>query len=788
MNKNTLIHSALQKSFKRSMIVLPLMATVPFLSSAEEIEQADTKKASLEVITVTSRKMPESLQDAPVAVTAFTSDMLEKKGMDDLTNVADVTPSVKIVSEGGISGGSAAANVFVRGVGQADFLISGDPGVGIYIDGVYYARTIGAAMDLVDLDQVEILRGPQGTLFGRNTIGGAINLTSKRPEFDDFYGKVSVGLGQEGYKSFSGSVNLPIAENLAARVSVMRRQRDGFVKALQYDDVDLGNEDMSSARARIIWQANEDLELDFNVDYSKDNTYGSGSVATDYNTDAAFVAGANRFTGGDCTTTVGQATNSACIGPVQLTDDNYSTNNVWFDLEGNKIKPFSLFENYGASLTATWIINDDLEFKSITAYRELDAQFIRAWGHGPSLVFQNTTDAYTSEQFSQEFQLNGTSLGGNLRWVSGLYFFTEDGFESDTVALATPPGFGVSARPDDEFTVENKTIAVFGQGTYNLNEDLHLTLGLRYTKEEKTGGSEATVSSGERVFFGIEPIETSNVTPYISLSYDLDEYSMTYASFSQGFKSGTFSTRTPDPDYYLNADGTAQNLPTAKQEEVDAFEIGLKSELFEGTLRSNIALFRSEYTDIQVSAPDNVNTIFVNGGDAVLQGFEAELTYLVTEELILSTAIGLMDAEYTKINPGIPLYEDTEIYGTPDYTVSIGAEYTFRIGEADLTANLDWNFVDDQVLDSQSTFPEPAGLVKNEHIYEDGYNFGNLSLVYIPDHDEWSVSLHVNNLSDAEYRVGAQDKTSDKISAPFGVTSSHYNRPREVQARFNYNF
>lgn len=791
MNNKTQINIALQKCFKRSLVLLPLMATVPFLANAEEVEK-EAKRASLEVITVTSRKMPESLQDAPVAVTAFTGDMLESKGMDDLTNVADVTPSVKIVSEGGISGGSAAANVFIRGVGQADFLISGDPGVGIYIDGVYYARTIGAAMDLVDLDQVEILRGPQGTLFGRNTIGGAINLTSKRPEFDDFYGKVSLGLGQEGYQSFSGSVNIPIAENLAARVSVLRRQRDGYVKALQYDDVDLGNEDISSTRARIIWQASDDLEFDLNADYSKDNTYGSGSVATAYNTDAAFVAGANQNVGGNCSTTAGQAINSACIGPVQLTGDNYSTNNVWFDLEGNKIKPFSLFENYGASLTASWTISDDLEFKSITAYRELDAKFVRAWGHGPSLVFQNTTDAYTSEQFSQEFQLNGTSLGGDLRWVSGLYFFTEDGFESDTVALAIPPGapvMGVSARPDDEFTVENKTIAAFGQGTYNLNEDLHLTLGLRYTKEEKIGGSEATVSSGDRVFFGIDPIETTNVTPYVSLSYDLDERSMTYASFSQGFKSGTFSTRTPNPDFYLNPDGTPQNLPTAKQEEVDAYEIGLKSELLEGTLRSNIALFRSEYTDIQVSAPDNVNTIFVNGGDAVLQGFEAELTYLATDELVLTAAIGLMDAEYTKINPGIPLYEDTEIYGTPDYTVSIGAAYTFRIGEADLTANLDWNFVDDQVLDSQSTFPGVDGnLVKNVHIYEDGYNFGNLSFVYLPDHDEWSVSLHVNNVSDAEYRVGAQDKTSDKLTAPFGVSSSHYNRPREVQARFNYNF
>lgn len=789
MTNKTLIHSALQKCFKRSLIVLPLMATVPFLANADEVEKQEAKRASLEVITVTSRKMPESLQDAPVAVTAFTGDMLESKGMDDLTNVADVTPSVKIVSEGGISGGSAAANVFIRGVGQADFLISGDPGVGIYIDGVYYARTIGAAMDLVDLDQVEILRGPQGTLFGRNTIGGAINLTSKRPEFDDFFGKFSVGIGQNGYKSLSGSVNIPIAEKVAARVSVLRRQRDGYVEALQYNDVDLGNEDITSTRARITWQASDDLELDFNVDYSKDNTYGSGAVATAYNTSAAFVAGANNFTGGNCTTPEGQASNADCIGPVQLTDDNYSTNNTWFDLEGNKIKPFSLFENYGASFTASWAINENLEFKSITAYRELDAQFVRAWGHGPSLVFQNTTDAYTSEQFSQEFQLNGTSLDGDLRWVSGLYFFTEDGFESDTVALATPPGFGVSARPDDEFTVENSTFAAFGQGAYNISDNLHLTLGLRITKEEKSGGSEAKVSSGERKFFGIDPIDTTNVTPYISLSYDFDDYNMTYASFSQGFKSGTFSTRTPDPDFYLDSDGNPKNLPTAKQEEVDAFEIGLKSELLEGTLRSNIALFRSEYTDIQVSAPDSVNTIFVNGGDAVLQGFEAELTFLATDDLILSAGIGLMDAEYTKINPGIPLYVDTEIYGTPDYTVSIGAEYTFRIGEADLIANLDWNFVDDQVLDSQSTFPGVDGnLVNNVHIYEDSYNFGNLSFVYLPDHDEWSVSLHVNNVSDAEYRVGAQDKTSDKITAPFGVSSSHYNRPREIQARFNYNF
>lgn len=789
MINKSLLTIAIQQRFKQTLVLLPLIATVPTFASAEGTNES----FGLEEVVVTARKMTESLQDTPVAVTAYSGDMLESKGMVDLTNVADTTPNVNIRAEGGISGGNAAARVFIRGVGQNDFIISGDPGVGVYIDGVYYARTVGSAMDLVDLEQVEILRGPQGTLFGRNTIGGAINLNSKAPEFDSFNGKVSASLGEVGFRSLSGSINIPFTDNLASRASILRRQRDGYVDALQYDGLKLGDEDLLSVRIRTLWQVSDNLDVDLNLDYSEDNTNGSGEVATAFNPNATFIRGGNLVAGGDCATADGPQTDPSCIGPVQLTDDNYSTNNTWYDIDGNKIKPFSLFENSGASLTISWAINDDLEFKSISAYRELESSFIRSWSHSPAMSFQNTTDAYMSEQISQEFQLNGTSLGGDLRWVSGLYYFEEDGFESDTVAFAVPipPAGLVIARPNDNFTVENSTLAVFGQGTYDFSESLHLTLGLRYTEEEKNGGTEATLNTGERVFFSIEPIEKTNVTPYVSVSYDINDDIMTYASFSQGFKSGTFSTRTPSPEFYLNADGTPGTLPTAEQEEVDAFELGLKSELFDGRLRSNIALFRTEYTDIQIPVPAPANnSIFINGGDGVLQGLEAEITYLATEDLQLTAGIGLLDAEYESLNPGVPIFLDTEFYGTPDYTVSLGAEYTFIMDTGNLTVNLDWNFVDNNVLDTLSKTRSVADenlIVIRDNIQQEAYDFGNLSFVYQPHHDEWSLSLMINNLSDAEYRVGAQDNSTDPGQG-FGISQAHFNRPREVRAGFNYYF
>ncbi len=760
----------------------------------------------LEEVVVTARKRPESMQDAPLAVTAFTGDSLEERGMLDLVNVGEAAPNVRIMTEPGISGSSSEAQIYIRGIGQNDFVVSGDPGVGIYVDGVYYARMMGAALDLVDLQQVEILRGPQGTLFGRNTIGGAVSLTSRRPSDDELSGKVSLAVGEAGYLAVNGRLNLPLADGLAARLSMLRRKRDGYVEALQYDGLELGDEDAIALRGRLLWEVNDFLELDFIADYVEDNTNGGASVPTAFLEPPpldSFPEIANILAGGNCTTAEGRTTNPNCAGPVQLPDKRLATNNAWFDLDGNRVEPYSDLKNYGFNLTLRWGVTDNLDFKSISAYRKLEAASIRATGHVPLITFQNTTDAYTSEQWSQELQLTGAAFDSRLNWVGGFYYFTEEGFESDTVAIAlsVPPFLGprIQARPMDDFFVENATIAFFGQSTYDITDRLFLTLGARYTKEDKTGGTDAFVFHGspiqERLTFNAEPLKENKFTPHVSISYDYGDSGMVYASYSQGFKTGTFSPRTPVPEVLLNEDGTAGVLPTAGREEVDAYEVGLKTELFEGRMRANIAAFKSDYTDIQISVvgADGINAIIVNGGDAEFKGLEAEFTYLANENLLLRANLGLLDAKYTKVPPPESqsgLLERTALYNTPDYSISLGVEYSFAIGNGTVDTVLDWNFVDDHALTNQSQRFLPDGTVIDAPgDFEPAYNSGNLSVRYQPNDGDWDLVLFVRNLSNADYRVAGADGITDTSEFnAWAVSTATFVRPREVSVAFSYSF
>ena len=787
-----------------------LIGLAAFLSPHALIPGAHAQTGVLEEVVVTARKRPESMQDAPLAVTAFTGDAMEDRGMFDLVNVGEAAPNVRIMTTPGISGSASEAQIYIRGIGQQDFVISADPGVGIYIDGVYYARMMGAAMDLVDLQQVEILRGPQGTLFGRNTIGGAVNLTSRRPEDDELTGKVAFGVGEAGFLSFNGNLNLPLADGLAARLSMLRRKHDGYVEALQYDGLDLGNEDVIALRGRLLWEVSDYFELDFIADYVEDNTNGAASVPTailEPPPPESYPDVANILAGGNCTTAQGRTTNPMCAGPVQTPGKRLATNAAWFDLDGNRIDPYSDLKNYGFNLTARWGLTDNLDFKSISAYRKLEAASIRGLGHMPLLTFQNTTDAYTSEQWSQELQLTGAAFDGTLNWVGGFYYFTEEGFERDTVGLALsiqpiiPPTLQI--RPMDDFFVENETIALFGQGTYDLTDRLFLTLGARYTWEDKTGQTDAFAFYGapfqKRVSFVAEPLQENRFTPHVSLSYDFSDFGMVYASYSQGFKSGTFSPRTPTPEALLSPPfdpaGEAGALPTATREEVDAYELGLKMELLDGRMRANLAAFFNDYTDIQIDAigPDGFNAIIINGGDAEFKGLEAEVTLLVNEYLLLRANLGLLDAEYTRVPPPeaqVCLLERTALYNTPDYTLSLGVEWSYPIAGGMVNAVLDWNFVDDHALTSQSQRCQPDGnIIDAPGDFEPAYNSGNLSVRYEPNFGNWDLTVLVRNLSNADYRLGGVDGVTDTSWLNFvGVSSATFVRPRELAVTVGYRF
>jgi len=776
--------------------------TVPVQTALADPEANLT---TIEEVVVTSRKREENLQDIPVAITALSGEEMQARGMLNLADLNDTAPNFVFTSGQAVAGSGSTANVFIRGVGQSDFVVTSDPGVGIYVDGVYYARTVGATLELLDLAQVEVLRGPQGTLFGRNTIGGALNIVSKQPSFDALDGSITATGGEKNHRGARASINIPFADNVAARFAVLQRSRDGYVKALQYNNLDLGNENVKAVRGQLRWDPSDKMSITLAADYTKENDNGGAWVADYIDTvdqpfDHIFAYlsnevrnGGNPFDGNlsPCDPAA-QRTNPNCVGPVQLPSDPYSTNNTFRDVNGNLIKPFSEVKNYGTSLTATLGLGG-VTLKSISAYRELDSGFTRSLNHTPFLTFQNTTDVFDTQQFSQELQL--TSSADHFNWLVGAYYFTEDGREVDTVINTINlvlDGVPNGARPNDEFVVTNESLAFFGQATYSFTDTWHLTGGLRWTDEFKDGYTEADVTDGRRVRFVIDPIKETKVTPHLSLSHDFGEAVMSYVSYSKGFKTGTFSTRTPRPDLFLNADGSPGKLPVAKSESVDAYEVGVKSELWDKRARLDMAVFRTDYHDIQINGrrPGEPNIIALNAGEARIQGFEAELLALVTQNLTLRTNVGLLDGKYTNIigDGSVRVQKDALLNRTPDYQVGIGAELNFPLSSGNVRASLDWFFVDDIALDSDNVIREGDGpVIHRARSIQKAYYHGDLGVAFSPNSEKWEIAFYIKNLTDELYRTAIVDTSAPKSDA-FGVSEVMYARPREAFANFTYKF
>ncbi|MEL0307260.1 MAG: TonB-dependent receptor plug domain-containing protein, partial [Halieaceae bacterium] len=359
---------------------------------------------ALEEVVVTARRREENMQQVPIAVSVITGkDLLDSGGLK-IDTIGKMAPNVHFEAAGGTSGVKSPI-IFIRGMGQNDFIPVEDPAVGIYVDGVYMGRNIGSVFDLIDIERVEVLRGPQGTLFGRNTIGGAINIVSAAPS-DEFGGSVQFSAGSDGYLEGKATVNVPFGERAGGRFIVFKRERDGYVRALQYDDLELGSDDSWGARARINADLTDNFNLDIVFDYTEANET-PGAISP--------VAGIGGFNGStiqlglpvqpfahfynaiwsgnaaSCTTAAGQAGDTSCYGPVWNTGDPYAVNSVYTDNDGNKIVPEQDVEVMGGAITLTWNIGD-LELKSITGYREFDIGFYNELDFSPYILFANNHD------------------------------------------------------------------------------------------------------------------------------------------------------------------------------------------------------------------------------------------------------------------------------------------------------------------------------------------------------------------------------------------------------------
>ena len=475
---------------------------------------------ALEEIVVMARRREESLQDTPISITAFTGDLLEQRQINGLSGIGPFTPNLIFDTGATFSGANSSASVFIRGIGQVDFTLTTEPGVGIYLDGVYISQTIGSVLDLVDIERVEVLRGPQGTLFGRNTIGGAINVTSKKPA-DELEADVKVTVGEDSRLDVRGSVNFPIADGLAARLSAATFNRDGYVAAPNTPKAEeLGDVDQDVARFALGWEPGGKFRANLNVDWSRQRENGIPNVLVGVFDGVTLGLNAAQqdpaspeyvpppgplipLSFVDLHNVVATAPlgEQGCLPPFAMpppfcsptvvpnpvfgqpsvgqSDIINIQNDPWVNTSSLNLASES--DVWGVNLTLAY----DFEWatiKSITSYREMEAFTaidIDAVGiPGGGVVIGDLVDDYDTEQLTQEFQLSGLAINDRLNWLVGFYYFTEEGTNLDDVEFTV--GRFLSGAE-----VDNESVAGFGQLTFDFTDRLSLTAGVRYTDETK---------------------------------------------------------------------------------------------------------------------------------------------------------------------------------------------------------------------------------------------------------------------------------------------------------------
>ena len=743
----------------------------------------------LEEIVVTARKVQENLQDTPIAISAFTQETLNRRMIFNTEDLSRVTPNLQFKSYAPLSGSNSAAQVFIRGIGQTDASGGIDPGVGMYIDDVYMGRAVGGIMDFRDISNVQVLRGPQGTLFGRNTIGGAILLTTTAPG-DKFGGEIKVGTGSDGLLEFFGAADLPFSDNIAARVSLGGRKRDGYVTRI-YDGLDLGNEDSYTVKGALHLDPTESLNIVLRGDYTKEDENGSPFVFAAINETATFPA----------VVSVGYGCPGATFPPPHVPSgviNQNCANNATWNLgnytNGGNTKAESNLENYGASMTLTLAINDMLSFKSITADRSMK------WGGARDadntfLTILSTEYTSKADQFSQEVQMLVTE--NSFKGVAGVFYFDEDVHDNLLVPYALPPAV---LPPGDQVGLDyqdskmnNKSLAYFTQWTFDVTDALSLTGGIRYTDEKKT----MDIIAWGAPFIAdrpvpdplpiIGPIPTTapplNVEPFghkrsftattgsLNLEYRFTERIMSYFSWSQGFKSGGFNQRYNAP--------TADLQPLSfASEEAETYELGFKADIT-NSFRLNGAFFTTDYDNMQLVYRVGIVPLLFNAGKATIRGAELEFTYVPNAKFILEGSLGYLDDEINSVDE-IPLATATlgpsnDLPFTPDLTANIGGAYSFNMGRFLLTPRLDISYTSEQFFDAANT---------KEVAQMDPVTITNFSLKLNDLSRRWSVVAGIDNLTDEVYPIAG----NSSLDTSAGYAEVIYSRERTYYLSAKYKF
>ena len=750
-------------------------ATAAFLAAPASAQTTDTDQAAPvvdddNVIVVTARRREESIQDVPLSITAISGEALAKSGTLEITELAQEVPNLTLEVSRGTN---TTLTAFIRGVGQQDPVAGFEAGVGLYVDDIYLNRPQGAVLDIYDVERIEVLRGPQGTLYGRNTIGGAIKyVTAALPDETEI--KVRGTYGSYNQADLIVTASTPVSDSLKVGVSGARLSRGGFGDNLVQEGVENYNKDVWGARGTIEFD-NGPLFIRLSGDYVKDNS--------DPRQGHRLLPGA--FSG------------------APVLDDVYDTR-AGLDVVDQEV------EAYGGGLTIAYELNDTMTVKSITGYRKDHSTTPIDFDSLPQADL-DVPAIYRNKQFSQELQF--LYEGDRLSGVLGAYYLDANAFTAFDVALFTTgalpavglPGLNAQTLGD----VDTKTWSIFGDFTYDLTDQFSLSLGGRYTWDKRTSRIlRTTFVGGYSDLFpptDAVPIAVTSdfngsatfkeFTPRASLSFKPNANHTFYATYSKGFKGGGFDPRgqtsqAPDLDGDGDIDYADQyEFLSFAPETVDSYEIGWKASLLDDSLFISLAAFKGDYTDVQIpgsvgvdSNGDGISDSFVgitsNAGDADVNGVEFEGRAVVGRNfagpgsrLTFNWALGVLDAKYnTFIDAlGNDVADQRVFQNTPDVTVNTG----FDLGIPVASGIVD--FLGSVSLRSDASQFELPGPLD-----QDGYALVDASIVYTDDSDRWSIGIHGKNLFDQRYIVSGYDFVTGSVLGLEGNLTAFYGDPRRV--------
>lgn len=737
---------------------------------------ADAASSGIEDIVVTARKRAESVQDVPVAITAMSGDQMVDRSVKDITDIAASTPSFFAQTS---SADPAALLVSMRGQSATDALMTLDSPVGVYVDGVYLPRSIGLRAAMVDIERVEVLRGPQGTLFGKNTTGGAVSITTRQPDLLETGGFVSMILGERGKMEATGALNVPLVRDvLAVRAVVQYSGNNGYGRNLLGQRI--GGDVTKTGRLNVAFAPSDRLRVNLSADYQRikgDGIITRLSWLNPIGGAAPLPAPTNLLRAtlaqqGLADTPANRATAYAFLEQALLGNGTGS----FYDAPTTSPQS-NEYEGYGVSGTIEYDVSDYLSVKSITANRWADRDSYVDFDGTPMVLFEPHY-VTQSKVFSQELQLL-SDPAERLSWILGGYYSKETGNEF-TVSRTLPPILPTNPGISDG-DVTNKSVAVFGQANYRVSDAVRVTAGLRWTEETKSlltrnrNALGCNIPTSIRINGACEGYLSDTYSDWsylLSLDWTPGSGTLFYARTSRGFKGGGQNLRGQASD--------PRTFNPFRPETVTDYEVGAKLDLFDRRLRMNLAGYHAIYEDIQRSTSiqppvGSATTLITNAAKAKINGIEAEITAQPTDRLTLNVNSSYTDAGYSRFIDPILGDRSDERFPVPRWTLATNLTYELPTSLGDLKFIAGWNW-------RSATSLRPAALVQSS-VTQKAYGLVDTRISLHVDAIDADVAVFAKNLFDKKYIVGAVD-----LDRTLGYNIVNVGTPRLIGVEFRKSF